>query len=220
MLQKRTNSGQLLLMPALTLLLTTAISLLFSTHVEAQKTTPAKTEKAEPAKPVVTPPAVKQPGAPKAETMWPKPPKREIVPVVKPKKSPASRKEDTVRFPAPKDKPANQAIKEVPLKIEEVYVENIHREPKRINVSGNVNTITSVKTISTDPRTVTTVKGETAVSTSPKVEKIRLTVPSTITKVRVGSPATISPEAKEDNGKQAASIVLRGQPSKNTASSK
>jgi len=272
MLQKKTNSGKLLLMPALTLLLTTAISLLFSTHVEAQKTTPAKTEKTEPAKPAMTPPASKKPGAPKAVSERPNPPKREMVPTMKPKKSSTSQKEDTVRFPEPKktdgssrkttgneppmreevkvevaskkvetaNAPASKegvrlwtikntstdkAMKEAPAKIEEVNVENVKfQEPKRINVSETANVIITTSMKSNvqvnDPNAVTTVKTGTATSGSAKVTEIRSTEPNTITKANIRYANTIVSEAKENNGKQAAKIVLRGEPAKKTTSSR
>ncbi|MCS4229174.1 M56 family metallopeptidase [Sphingobacterium sp. BIGb0165] len=282
MLQKRTNSGKLLLMPALTLLLTTAISLLFSTHVEAQKTTPAKTEKTEPAKPAMTPPASKKPGAPKAVSEQPNPPRRADAPAMEPKKN-AAPKEETVRFPEPKKSPAAPKEKTVrfpepkktdgsskkttgskppvpkevkldpaPPKIEEVTLENVQiQEPKRVNVNGNgnssgngnantngntngnvkfqepkhvtmratanVSTVTSVKANNVqvnDPKTVSIVKTGTATSGSAKATEIRSAEPNTITNVNVRSTSTISSEAKENNGKRAAKIVLKGQPAK------
>jgi|GEM_PF-236604 len=270
MLQKRTNSGKLLLMPALTLLLTTAISLLFSTHVEAQKTTPAKTEKTEPAKPAKTPPTSKKPDAPKAVSERPNPPRRERAPAMEPKKN-AAPKEETIRFPEPKKTGGNSkktmknkppAPKEVKFdavpKVEEVYVENVkfqepkrinvngnangngnasdngtsggsssekHREPKRITMRGtaNVSTVTSVKANNVqvnDPKAVSIVKTGTATSGSAKVTEIRSAEPNTITNVNVRSTSTISSEAKENNGKQAAKIVLRGEPANKTNSSK
>ncbi len=262
MLQKRTNSGKLLLMPALTLLLTTAISLLFSTHVEAQKTTPAKTEKTEPAKPAKTPPTSKKPGAPKAVSERPNPPRRADAPAMEPKKN-ATPKEETIRFPEPKKTGGNSKktmknkppmLEEVKVetapKIEEVYVENVKfQEPKRINVNGNANgnatdngtsggsssekhqepkritmrgtanvsTVTSVKANNVqvnDPKTVSIVKTGTATSGSAKATEIRSAEPHTITNVNVRSTSTISSEAKENNGKRAAKIVLKGQPAK------
>lgn len=213
MLQKRTPSGKLLLMPALTLLLTTAISLLFSTHVEAQKTTPAKTEKTEPAKPAAVPPAAKRPGAPKAEEMPPKPPKREMAPPMKPKKNAASKKEESAYAPA---------------KIEEVYVESSSKsrnskfqEPKRIKLSGTADVSATTSLNSNvqvnDPNTAATVKTGTAPSGSAKVTEIRSAEPNTITKVNVRSAGTNVSEARENSGTQAARIVLKGQPAKETA---
>jgi len=238
MLQKRTNSGKLLLMPALTLLLTTAISLLFSTHVEAQKTTPAKTEKTEPAKPAKTPPTSKKPGAPKAVSERPNPPRREGAPAMEPKKN-AAPKEETIHFPEPQKTGGNSkktiknkppAPKEVKFdaapKVEEVYVENVKfQEPKRITMRGtaNVSTVTSVNANNVqvnDPKTVSIVKTGTAASATAKVTEIRSAEPNTITNVNVRSTSTISSEAKENNGKQAARVILRGEPANKTNSSK
>ncbi|MDF2517642.1 MAG: hypothetical protein K0R59_2938 [Sphingobacterium sp.] len=269
MLQKRTNSRKLLLMPALTLLLTTAISLLFSTHVEAQKTTPAKTEKTEPAKPAMTPPASKKPGAPKAVSKRLDPPKREMTPAMKPKKSPAHQTEETIHFPEPKKTSRNSKkimknkppmLEEVKVekapKIEEVILEDVQiKEPKRINVNGNTNgngnatdngnsggdsrgkhqkpkqvtmrgtahvsMVTSVKSNAqvNNPKTVSIVRTGTATSGPAKVSEIRSTEPNTITNVNVGSTNTISSKAKENNGKRAARIVLRGHPAKKEVTS-
>lgn len=94
-----------------------------------------------------------------------------------------------------------------------------HQEPKRITMRGtaNVSTVISVKANNiqvNDPKTVSIVKTGTGTSRSAKTTEIRSAEPNTIKNVNVRSTSTISSEAKENNGKRAAKIVLKGQPAK------
>ncbi|MCS4165615.1 hypothetical protein HS960_16065 [Sphingobacterium paramultivorum] len=130
MLQKRTTRSKLLLMPGLTLLLTVAISTLFSTHVEAQKTTPTTTKKAAAANTAITPPASKQPDAPKTSGRSPKSPTKEMAPPMISQRRSSSQQEGNVRFPEPRKKPAPP--QKSPKVIEEVSVEQVKfAEPQK-----------------------------------------------------------------------------------------
>ncbi|MNI43279.1 hypothetical protein D3C73_976050 [compost metagenome] len=89
--------------------------------------------------------------------------------------------------------------------------------------TANVSTVTSVNANNVqvnDPKTVSIVKTGTAASGTAKVTEIRSAEPNTITNVNVRSTSTISSEAKENNGKQAARVILRGEPANKTNSSK
>ncbi|WP_343564647.1 M56 family metallopeptidase [Sphingobacterium sp.] len=211
MLQKRTNSGKLLLMPALTLLLTTAISLLFSTPVEAQKTTPAKTEKTEPAKPAMTPPATRQPGAPKAVSKRPDPPKAERLPAAEPMKN-AAQKKETIHFQEPKKTGRNgkktmknrppmlEEVKVAP-KIEEVVLEDVQiKEPKRINVNGNKNGNSIGNGNANENvkfKEAKKVSSHVDFATSVKANNVQVNNPKTVSIVRTGTATPGSAKVSE-----------------------